>query len=506
MSNGKKLVVAGIWIVASLVVFMGFRWIFAPMLADKKAQQQEVDRKQVLTDTSSSSRYKHHIRFATDSFSGYAILRSEEFFRQCGVYGIQVQPIDVADYEKRLEALKSGDIQMAAFSIDALIKTSAKLGDMPGTMVAVIDESFGADSMWASKNFASLDALNDPSTKFVLVGDSPSETFVHVVRHFFELNRLGPDPFERVGNAREVIQAYRQSRPGEKKIFVTWQPEASQIASNPDYKSLMDSSRLRGYVMDVIVVSRDFLVKNEKVVDQVIQAYFSANFELSDKAKLVAADAQKSGDPLTPERAKDVAAGIRWRNTQENYAHFGLAQQPGYLHMEDIINNITRILVQSGSIKSDPTNSQPNLLYYDKVMKRLFESNYHPGSMVERVQSETQAAQLTEDQWKSLIPVGTMQVRPLTFARGTTRLSLGSEEILAVLAEKLKTWPSYHIGVSGNSFSPEDNEVNRQVANGRGDSIRKYLIDHGVSVNRIRVLPPELGVKHTRIQLLQQPY
>ena len=48
---------------------------------------------------------------------------------------------DGADYSQRIEALQSGEIQLAAFTIDALITASAELGELPATIVALIDET-----------------------------------------------------------------------------------------------------------------------------------------------------------------------------------------------------------------------------------------------------------------------------------------------------------------------------------------------------------------------------
>jgi hypothetical protein len=89
----------------------------------------------------SPSRYKHTVNFHLDSFSGYAILRSDSFKKNLGKAGIGlVLKDDGADYTSRLAALKSGDAQMASFTIDALIKTSSQMNDLPATIIALIDE------------------------------------------------------------------------------------------------------------------------------------------------------------------------------------------------------------------------------------------------------------------------------------------------------------------------------------------------------------------------------
>jgi hypothetical protein len=52
--------------------------------------------------------------------------------------------------------------------------------------------------------------------------------------------------------------------------------------------------------VDVIVVGRDFLFKNEEVVRQVVEAYFRANYDLSDKAAMVQGATIEAGDCANP--------------------------------------------------------------------------------------------------------------------------------------------------------------------------------------------------------------
>ena len=84
---------------------------------------------------------------------------------------------DGADYAARIRALQAGDAQLAVFTIDALLKASAELNEMPATIVALVDETTGADAIVAYKSkVPNIDALNAAETRFVLTPSSPSET------------------------------------------------------------------------------------------------------------------------------------------------------------------------------------------------------------------------------------------------------------------------------------------------------------------------------------------
>jgi len=126
---------------------------------------------------------------ALDSFSGYAVLRSEKFRAPLLEQGIRLHLVDdEAVYSDRIKKLESGETPLAVFTIDALITNSAVIKDTPATIVMLIDDSQGADAMVAYKKaLPDLAALNHEETRIVLLPDSPSETLARVVRtQFFD--------------------------------------------------------------------------------------------------------------------------------------------------------------------------------------------------------------------------------------------------------------------------------------------------------------------------------
>lgn len=404
-------------------------------------------------------------------------------------YGIRIDyKDDGANYTQRLKDIADGKVDMAVFTYDALIKTSAELGDFPATIVGLIDESKGADAIVAAgKKFPNIDALNNPQTKIVCVGNSPSEMLGRLIMAHFSLDNLSKNPFEFMDSEDKVYKAYQNAKADDHRVFVMWEPYVSKVTDNPDYHVLVDSSKFKGYIVDVLVARRGYLVKNENVVESVVKAYLTTVFaKRNDMPKMVMDDAQALGEPLKEDQARKLCKTIWWKNTQEAFGHFGLTQGSGLQSMEDMGRNITSVLIQTGSISKDPTGGKPNMWYYDGIVKKLFDSSWHPGFGGESVRQEAKLLALSDEEWGKLKPVGTLQVPRLVFSRGTDKLTAASEATLAELAEKLKTWPQYYLIVKGHASKEGDVQANLALANARAKAAETWLVDHGVDRARIK--------------------
>ncbi|CAE7860248.1 unnamed protein product [Symbiodinium microadriaticum] len=485
------------WFILLGGAVLAYKYWWAPKQEQVAQQEEEKKHQELIASTSSTARYDWEMNCAADGFSGYAVVRSRnmsdllinDYKGKLNIYD------DGADYPARLERLKSGELDVAVFTWDALIKASAQMGDMPAVIVSLIDETKGADAIIANKKtFPSVDAMNDPDVKFVCVNDSPSETLVRVLMAYFNLDKLASNPFEFKGSPDEVYAAYQKCKPGEKKVFVTWEPYVSKMVQNPDYHAIVGSDKVKGYIVDVVVARREYLSQHEDRVEAFVKCYLSSVFKYRDKSdmiELVLNDAKQTGAPLREEQAEQLVDGVWWKNTQEQYGHFGLVSGSGLQHMDEIGTNITSVLTKTGAISSDPTKGRPNLLYYDGIVRRLFDTSWHPGFGTESVRKESSLRTLSESEWQSLRAVGTLSVPRLVFARGTSRLNTSSKETLKLLAEKLNTWPQYYLMVKGNSVKsddPEINAANMALAKSRADAAVEWLVSNGIDRNRIHAV------------------
>lgn len=199
--GGKKLVIIAIWLVVLLAVGAVLRFFVFP------AQKQ-----QQLEATSSSSQYDYEVALDLDGFSGYAVLRSEEFQRRLRLDRVRIEyRDDGADYSQRIKGLANGDLDLAVFTLDSLISSSIDLGDLPGTVILVIDETAGADAIVArTSQVPNLQALDDPDARIIGTGNSPSEFLSRTVRANFDLPNMIPNQsFE--GVSRSKWKPSRQS-------------------------------------------------------------------------------------------------------------------------------------------------------------------------------------------------------------------------------------------------------------------------------------------------------
>jgi ABC-type nitrate/sulfonate/bicarbonate transport system substrate-binding protein len=510
MSKGKVLLVSLLWLFLLGMVVFAYKIFYVPSQERAKAKAVADQKTKILTETGDSSRYDVQINFAVDSFSGYSVLRSKEFAEELGYKRIKLNLVDdQANYAERLKKLQSGEVQMAAFTVDALIKTCGTINDLPATIVAIIDETRGADAIVAYKSaFSNVDDLNNKDLKFVVTPDSPSETLARVVManfNFTALDRQNP-PFLKVKDAEEVWNLYRKAKPTDKTVFVLWEPYVSKILENPNTHKIIDSSNFKGYIVDVIVVNRNFLHSNKQFVQEFVKCYFKCNYNFRNKMiDLVLEDAKGQGTPVSPKLAEAMVAGIWWKNTQENYCHFGL-KRGNVQHIEDIIVNITRVLTKTGGIAKDPTDGKPNLLYHSEILAEIEKSNFHPG--IEDVKNDlAELPSLTEGQWKNLQPVGKLEIRQLVFARGTDSLTEESKQTLDELAETLKTFPQYYVIIKGNASTAGDIEANKALATSRAKAAEKYLLEKGVHKNRLRAIAVDpTGSTSVDFILGQQPY
>ncbi len=443
------------------VVFYRVWW--KPTTEAKRDQEA----KEVVDQTSGTSAYKHTVRLGLDGFSGYAILRSPDFTQQLREQGIKLEIADDgADYAARLGGLSDGRMQLAAFPIDALLATSANRKSLPATIVALIDETRGADALLAYKErFPNIDSLNNVSTRFVLVGNSPSETLFRVLLHDFRLDKVSNNSLSLVPTAKDLLDRYRKAQPGGNEVFITWEPFVSQLKANDSMSVLLDSSRQSGYIVDALVVNRDYFIKNEEVVRSFLEAYFRSVYNYNSQSKLlelVRADAIATGTPVTDAQAEELVKGIHWKNTQENLAHFGLVPSGSSL-IEDMIDRIKRVLLDTKGIPNDPTEGDSKRLFTERPLREMLDKGYHAGVSAEEIRSGAMLKELSDQQWQQLASVGTLSSPPLIFARSRSTLTEASQATLDELVQKLESWPAYYVKVIGNAGTIGDAEANKNL-------------------------------------------
>jgi len=491
--SGKVLGAVVIWLVLLGICAVVYKFVFAPR-----------GREVVVQQSGSTPVHDTEIMVALDSFSGYCVLRSPAFRRELDAQAIGLNLVDdQANYGQRIQTLRSGETPFAVFTVDALLTASARLGETPGTIVMVIDESNGADAMVAYKQgVPNLNALDKPDARFVVTRDSPSETLARVVMASFRLPQLPASPWIDAQGAEDVLRQFQAAKPDDPRAYVMWEPHVSRALETPGAHILIDSSKFQSKIVDVLVIQRAYLLENEPLVKKVIEAYRRAAYELERQpggmAKAVRDDAEQQRAPLSEAQAKQLAAKILWKNTQENYAHFGVLAgeaSRGLQPLDEIMRGIVAVLQKTGGLETDPTGGQPHQWYYDKIARAMLDEHFHPGLIVggadETIRGQRTAEELTDPQWNGLTEIGTLEVEPLVFARGTSQLTPQSKLVLDRLAETLKSFPSYYVIVRGNARREGDPTANKQLAEARAKEAAAHLLNAGIATTRIRALGSE---------------
>ncbi len=494
----KSILMAVIlWVVIVGGIAAAVRYLVLPKHQEKK-------RSALALQTGSEGKYKHDVRLAADSFSGYCILRSSGMAERLARQGIKFSVIDDgADYMQRIKALRDGDVEMAVFPISSFLQCGAQLGEFPASVVYIVDETKGADAIVANKHSVpGIDALNRSDARIVLTPDSPSEFLARVMIASFNLPELSKSRWMvKADGAEKVFKQFRGESGDKPMAYAMWEPYVSQALRDRDAHVLLDSSKLKGYIVDVLVARREFLIEDYEVARAVLESYArSAYASQARMVDVVVADAEALGDSIGHADAQQLVKGIEWKNTLENYAHLGLQKDDAHAleNIEDIIIKITDVLIKTGALEGDPVAGRPNSLYFNKLAKDMKDANFHPGRDLnvitgmdlgesdERVRASQKLVKLTEAEWGALITVGELRVRPITFGRGTSKISVQSQHELTSLAGTLRSWPEYYLTVTGRVRPGGDAVAAMGLAKARAESAVQMLVAKGVPAERIR--------------------
>ena len=531
MDAGKKkrtIIMVASWLVIIGIIGLVYKFVVEPWLRGD------------LVKETSTQRYAHNIKVAHDSFPGYAILRSPAVQNLLDRQGIKLTFVDdKADYVGRARALKSGKVQMAVFTIDAYLKTGSVIGEFPGSIVLVIDESKGADAIVAYKRgVPQIPSLSNPRARIVLTPDSPSETLARIMINKMSLPSLPSSWAVETEGAEAAYKKLKSADPDEPYAYVIWEPYVTKALAIEGVHLLLDSSKLKGYIVDVLVVQREFLDSQRELVTHVVQAYLRANYDYNNQpgglALLIQADAKQYGDSLSQNETNKLVKGIEWRNTVENYAHFGVissAEAKGSERLEAMIAKITQVLVQTNSIPADPVSGNYEQLFFEGILRSLHHDKFHPGMLnasgtdgldgifvgtasTEQVREETSLNPLSDANWNALAPVAAMKVEPIQFGRGNARILPNSERALKELAATLKSFPQYYLRVVGHTRQEGDPAANRILALQRAEAAAQSLRNSGIPNHRIRAIASKqtstrmrgAAAQSVTFELLGKPY
>ncbi len=464
-----------------------------------------------------------------DSFSGYAVLRSKPFADYTYALGMLAETVDDGgNSAARFAALREGRADYAVFTLDALLREAAKaptsgVGD-PGdiAVLMVLDETIGADAMVAfEEGLPSLAALGTPGTRLVLTGNSPSETLARVVMANFEAGSTlaqTQSAWSLVQGSGEALSMLRKAAkdPVQRAApiaYVLWEPELSLALQEPGVQVLFDSSRFRGFIVDVLVTTRKTLSERGSEARGIVQAYARTLHRVQQSPTglrdLVIADtlatSTAAGTPitLTHEQGQRIVDGIWWKSLSESAAHLGVnasgaivaTPTPGLTPLDDILAGLVDVLTQTGAITPEQASKSGRrwgIFGAGFVSSDLRSRGFHPAGKGAAAQTWPAPRPLPAlpalepSQWDALRPAGALRVPPIVFARGSAALTDQGRQSVRQASRLLSAFPQYYLTVRGHARSDGNAQANQRLAEQRSQAVMAELLALGVPASRVR--------------------
>ncbi|MBI5077098.1 OmpA family protein [Candidatus Falkowbacteria bacterium] len=474
---------------AIIIVILVVGAMFAYKLIKPKMDAQEVE------DTSAAKDLKGEVRIALDSWVGYFPLRSSQFkqkMRQAG-WNIKITD-DGADYHARAEKFAKGEYDIMVATVDSYVLNSAK-NKYPGVITVVIDESFGGDSIMAMKTAGeSIDAFKNKTPKVAFTPDSPSHHLLKAVRsHFGAASLLPPKGSKERVETKGSEEALKLLLSGQVQVAVLWEPDVSRAQAQPGIVKLMGTEQARRYIVDVLVVRREFLKEKKDVVKLVHSAYFRALKYYQDNPEELKKELGEE-TKLTPANVADMLKGVIWVNlTQNCHDWFGVGapnESPNTL-IVDTIDSTVAVLIDNNDFSDNPLpDNDPYKIFNVDILQDLFLTGVAGFQKEEDkviINSlETKFEQFTEEQWSRLKVVGTLKVNTIVFQSGTTRLSLEGKEELDRMVTELTHFPSFRVKIMGHTSVEGDPEENKKLSLERAQAVAQYLmVTYNIDANRL---------------------
>ena len=450
------------------------------MMAWKLTEGWREDRQQedLLLATSDLKRFDKVVTVWGDSWLGYLIFRSRHFQRILEGHGIGYRFEDKPDFKERFRGLSTGKCDIVLATIDSYL-TNGKDVNYPGVIAIVIDESFGGDAIIGKPGMTSLDDLDKPGVRGAFAGYSPSEFLLKSQISHFQLGNLLPQvPKFRVDSAET---AHQKLVDGVVDFAVLWEPLTS--AALRDLKGaerLIDTSQVRGVIIDVGIASRRFVKDDPTALQQVVDAYFDTlhyYFANTDEFRRLASSDTESGG--------NMLAGIEFAGIDDNRALAGLKGGASGQDLLERVGDITQILVDVGDLQRDPFNGNPRSIINSRFIEGASVKNSQTGKS--KLTAPKYYRKLSTEQWQALAGniTGTLIEKPITFGVGQSTIQEEFQADLNDAVSKLDHYPEHRIIIQAHVSAGTDTDADQQLSQQRADAIKAFLVAAGVTPDRV---------------------
>ena len=458
-----------------------------------KVMQPSIQKQQTYA-TSDARGMKGEIKIALDSWIGYFPIQSPVFKKLMRDEGYRVVILDdEADYPGRMTDLKSGEIDLAVCTVDAYLVNGAAEG-FPGTIITVIDESKGGDAIVAWKNkIDSIDKLkNMQNFKIAFTPDSPSHHLLKSVGVHFGIDELLNSSGNWKIETSGAKEAYGKFMSQEVEIAVIWEPYVTKALSNSGVVKLLGTENVEKLIVDILLVSRNYAIKNPELVELVVKNYFQTMKIYAEQPELLQKDIM-ANTKLNEAQVQSMLQGVKWLDLFENARWFGLDAQSTY-YQEELLTSIdstVKILIENGDFQNDPLpNQDPFTIIDSSFLEKVYVSGVFGTEQASYENPLKRKFPLLKDsQWEKLRFVGSLKFRNVTFLSGTFDLDYNGQDQLDASIEILKHYPNFRIVVKGHTGTRGDPEANETLSQERAISVKEYFVQtYNMDPNRIRAI------------------
>lgn len=432
-----------------------------------------------------------------DAFASYYTLQQMQMSGKDVEHGFHLGIVpffldDDPDYEvseeQRTALLNSGQWNCLLTTLDSVALKS------PGVITAIVDESAGADQLWARD----VDTINDLKGKRITFSrGSVGEYFVYYTLSIAQLSPRSDVTLLPQDGVAEAVGFFNE---GQADVVSGWDPDIFD-AENSGGVPLLSSNQLR-IVMDVIVTSRQSISEEADLVQNFHDAWFDTlkdqveDFDTA--AQQIAAWGHNDWSFIYPETASDDL-GI-WL---ESVAQADMGDNA--FVMRDTRPLISRLQIArrvwAASDLNVPADDVNELVNPGFVLRSAEQASLQAsGDPINDTFSLSARLDLTGVATGAAETLAVLPCRTFTFLPESTELTLESRRILdSCVVPTLSQSVGLFLRVQGSSAWPVNDppyteEEILEVAEGRAESVVDYLVSQGIDPARFivdTVLPPE---------------
>jgi outer membrane protein OmpA-like peptidoglycan-associated protein/ABC-type nitrate/sulfonate/bicarbonate transport system substrate-binding protein len=483
----KRLIGAGLFVAIAIAILVAIK-LMLPSLQDE-AQKTSSD----------ASETKGQLRIDVDNWVGYFPLTSPEMKKALRRSGYNwVVNDDKADYATRMRRLKNGECDFAVATVDSYMLNSKDL-DFPSVIIAVIDESKGGDAIVARKdNIKNLDDLKGRTdVRVAYTPDSPSHHLLKGTAINFAVPELLPkNQLKILANGSE--DALKKLLSGGTDIAVLWEPDVSKALASPGTIKLLGTEDTEKFIVDVLLVHRNFARDHGDLVKLVLSNYFKILKRYRENEDKLSQDLQ-SATQLPSPAITSMLKGVKWVNLTENCQRwFGITPAGSYGEegLITTIDSTLNILLENKDFTHNPIPKEdPYRLINSSFLSDLMHSDFAgftstPNPLQAGVNSlEAPFTVLSETQWERLQAIGSLEVKPIIFQSGTDHLDFQGKIELDKMTEKLAMYPNFRILIKGHTSTKGDALANKMLSKNRADAVARYLnITFSINGHRMRAM------------------